>query len=165
MLRMRSSVCLKGKNHSAVSSLFPLFLRKSMVILVITKLKLRWLITCNSNSRPPAYRRVARRSRSTFSGLLRDFVVARGGKAMVRGLRAVSGFDYRHGCAGSVTYCGINPVHFFCAVNFFFKICSIANTVASVLRHLSPVRGLPHHAFHLFGFVEYDWKNYRLWFQ
>ena len=30
----------------------------------------------------------------SFSGLLRDFVVARGGKAMVRGLRAVTDFDY-----------------------------------------------------------------------
>ena len=29
----------------------------------------------------------------SFSGLLRDFVVARGGKAMVRGLRAVTDFD------------------------------------------------------------------------
>jgi pantetheine-phosphate adenylyltransferase len=30
----------------------------------------------------------------SFSGLLRDFVVARGGKAMVRGLRAVTDFDF-----------------------------------------------------------------------
>src|ERR1700712_1780872 len=29
----------------------------------------------------------------SFSGLLRDFVVARGAKAMVRGLRAVTDFD------------------------------------------------------------------------
>ena len=29
-----------------------------------------------------------------YDGLLRDFVVARGGKAMVRGLRAVTDFDY-----------------------------------------------------------------------
>lgn len=36
----------------------------------------------------------------TFSGLLRDFVVARGGKAMVRGLRAVTDFDYEFQLAG-----------------------------------------------------------------
>ena len=36
----------------------------------------------------------------SFSGLLRDFVVARGGKAMVRGLRAVSDFDYEFQLAG-----------------------------------------------------------------
>ena len=35
-----------------------------------------------------------------FSGLLRDFVVSRGGKAMVRGLRAVSDFDYEFQMAG-----------------------------------------------------------------
>ena len=35
-----------------------------------------------------------------FSGLLRDFVVARGGKAMVRGLRAVTDFDYEFQLAG-----------------------------------------------------------------
>ena len=34
------------------------------------------------------------------SGLLRDFVVARGGKAMVRGLRAVTDFDYEFQLAG-----------------------------------------------------------------
>src|SRR3954468_20223384 len=31
---------------------------------------------------------------ASFSGLLRDFVMARGAKAMVRGLRAVTDFDY-----------------------------------------------------------------------
>ena len=36
----------------------------------------------------------------SFSGLLRDFVVARGGKAMVRGLRAVTDFDYEYQLAG-----------------------------------------------------------------
>src|SRR5437868_14504717 len=36
----------------------------------------------------------------SFSGLLRDFVVARGGKAMVRGLRAVTDFDYEFQPAG-----------------------------------------------------------------
>ena len=35
-----------------------------------------------------------------FSGLLRDFVVAKGGKAMVRGLRAVTDFDYEFQLAG-----------------------------------------------------------------
>jgi pantetheine-phosphate adenylyltransferase len=35
-----------------------------------------------------------------FSGLLRDFVVERGGKAMVRGLRAVTDFDYEFQLAG-----------------------------------------------------------------
>ncbi len=35
-----------------------------------------------------------------FTGLLRDFVVARGGKAMVRGLRAVTDFDYEFQLAG-----------------------------------------------------------------
>ena len=34
------------------------------------------------------------------AGLLRDFVVARGGKAMVRGLRAVTDFDYEFQLAG-----------------------------------------------------------------
>jgi pantetheine-phosphate adenylyltransferase len=36
----------------------------------------------------------------SFSGLLRDFVVARGAKAMVRGLRAVTDFDYDFQLAG-----------------------------------------------------------------
>ena len=36
----------------------------------------------------------------TFSGLVRDFVVAKGGKAMVRGLRAVTDFDYEFQLAG-----------------------------------------------------------------
>jgi pantetheine-phosphate adenylyltransferase len=35
-----------------------------------------------------------------FTGLVRDFVVARGGKAMVRGLRAVTDFDYEFQLAG-----------------------------------------------------------------
>ena len=35
-----------------------------------------------------------------FHGLLRDFVVARGAKAMVRGLRAVTDFDYEFQLAG-----------------------------------------------------------------
>ncbi|WP_295857428.1 pantetheine-phosphate adenylyltransferase [uncultured Xylophilus sp.] len=36
----------------------------------------------------------------SFAGLVRDFVVARGGKAMVRGLRAVTDFDYEFQLAG-----------------------------------------------------------------
>jgi len=36
----------------------------------------------------------------SFTGLLRDFVVARGAKAMVRGLRAVTDFDYEFQLAG-----------------------------------------------------------------
>ncbi len=36
----------------------------------------------------------------SFSVLVRDFVVARGGKAMVRGLRAVTDFDYEFQLAG-----------------------------------------------------------------
>ena len=36
----------------------------------------------------------------SFDGLMRDFVVARGGKAMVRGLRAVTDFDYEFQLAG-----------------------------------------------------------------
>ena len=36
----------------------------------------------------------------SFSGRLRDFVVARGAKAMVRGLRAVTDFDYEFQLAG-----------------------------------------------------------------
>jgi pantetheine-phosphate adenylyltransferase len=36
----------------------------------------------------------------TFSGLMRDFVVARGAKAMIRGLRAVTDFDYEFQLAG-----------------------------------------------------------------
>ena len=35
-----------------------------------------------------------------FSGLVRDFVVSRSGKAMVRGLRAVTDFDYEFQLAG-----------------------------------------------------------------
>ncbi|MGE4243877.1 pantetheine-phosphate adenylyltransferase [Ramlibacter sp.] len=35
-----------------------------------------------------------------FHGLVRDFVVSRGGKAMVRGLRAVTDFDYEFQLAG-----------------------------------------------------------------
>jgi len=36
----------------------------------------------------------------SFAGLVRDFVVSRGGKAMVRGLRAVTDFDYEFQLAG-----------------------------------------------------------------
>lgn len=36
----------------------------------------------------------------SFDGLMRDFVVARGAKAMVRGLRAVTDFDYEFQLAG-----------------------------------------------------------------
>lgn len=36
----------------------------------------------------------------SFSGLLRDFVVASGGKAVVRGLRGVTDFDYEVQLAG-----------------------------------------------------------------
>ena len=36
----------------------------------------------------------------SFDGLLRDFVVSRGAKAMVRGLRAVTDFDYVFQLAG-----------------------------------------------------------------
>ena len=36
----------------------------------------------------------------SFAGLLRDFVMERGGKAMVRGLRAVTDFDYEFQLAG-----------------------------------------------------------------
>jgi pantetheine-phosphate adenylyltransferase len=36
----------------------------------------------------------------SFSGLMRDFVVARGAQAMVRGLRAVTDFDYEFQLAG-----------------------------------------------------------------
>lgn len=37
---------------------------------------------------------------ASSSGLMRDFVVARGGKAMVRGLRAMTDFDYEFQLAG-----------------------------------------------------------------
>ncbi len=36
----------------------------------------------------------------SYNGLLRDFVVARGAKAVVRGLRAVTDFDYEFQLAG-----------------------------------------------------------------
>jgi pantetheine-phosphate adenylyltransferase len=36
----------------------------------------------------------------SYSGLLRDFVVAKGAKAVVRGLRAVTDFDYEFQLAG-----------------------------------------------------------------
>ena len=36
----------------------------------------------------------------SYSGLVRDFVVARNGKAMIRGLRAVTDFDYEFQLAG-----------------------------------------------------------------
>ncbi|MFM2276293.1 MAG: hypothetical protein RL211_2165 [Pseudomonadota bacterium] len=36
----------------------------------------------------------------SFDGLMRDFVVARGARAMVRGLRAVTDFDYEFQLAG-----------------------------------------------------------------
>ncbi|MGB3072551.1 MAG: pantetheine-phosphate adenylyltransferase [Ottowia sp.] len=35
-----------------------------------------------------------------FEGLVRDFVVARGGKVMVRGVRGVTDFDYEYQLAG-----------------------------------------------------------------
>lgn len=37
---------------------------------------------------------------ASFGGLMRDFVVAHGAKAMVRGLRAVTDFDYEFQLAG-----------------------------------------------------------------
>lgn len=37
---------------------------------------------------------------ASYSGLLRDFVVARGAKAVVRGVRAVTDFDYEFQLAG-----------------------------------------------------------------
>ena len=37
---------------------------------------------------------------ASYSGLLRDFVVAKGGNAIVRGLRAVTDFDYEFQLAG-----------------------------------------------------------------
>lgn len=37
---------------------------------------------------------------ASFSGLLRDYVVGRGAKAMIRGLRAVTDFDYEFQLAG-----------------------------------------------------------------
>ena len=37
---------------------------------------------------------------ASFGGLMRDFVVSRGAKAMVRGLRAVTDFDYEFQLAG-----------------------------------------------------------------
>ncbi len=37
---------------------------------------------------------------ASFAGLMRDFVVSRGAKAMVRGLRAVTDFDYEFQLAG-----------------------------------------------------------------
>ena len=36
----------------------------------------------------------------SYSGLVRDFVVQSGAKAMVRGLRAVTDFDYEFQLAG-----------------------------------------------------------------
>jgi pantetheine-phosphate adenylyltransferase len=36
----------------------------------------------------------------SYSGLVRDFVLARGGKAMIRGVRAVTDFDYEFQLAG-----------------------------------------------------------------
>ena len=36
----------------------------------------------------------------SFGGLVRDFVVARGGKVMVRGVRGVTDFDFEFGLAG-----------------------------------------------------------------
>ena len=39
-------------------------------------------------------------SAAPFDGLVRDFVVARGGKVMVRGVRGVTDFDYEHQLAG-----------------------------------------------------------------
>lgn len=36
----------------------------------------------------------------SYQGLMRDFVIARGAKAMVRGLRAVTDFDYEFQLAG-----------------------------------------------------------------
>ncbi len=36
----------------------------------------------------------------SFSGLMRDFIVSRGARAMVRGLRAVTDFDYEFQLAG-----------------------------------------------------------------
>lgn len=37
---------------------------------------------------------------ASFAGLMRDFIVARGARAMVRGLRAVTDFDYEFQLAG-----------------------------------------------------------------
>ena len=44
--------------------------------------------------------RYANVSVAPFDGLVRDFVVARGGKVMVRGVRGVTDFDYEFQLAG-----------------------------------------------------------------
>lgn len=47
-----------------------------------------------------AAKRIGNVSVEPFEGLVRDFVVARGGKAMVRGVRGVTDFDYEYQLAG-----------------------------------------------------------------
>lgn len=47
-----------------------------------------------------AAQRIGNVSVEPFEGLVRDFVVARGGKAMVRGVRGVTDFDYEYQLAG-----------------------------------------------------------------
>jgi pantetheine-phosphate adenylyltransferase len=47
-----------------------------------------------------AFKGCAQVSVESYGGLLRDFVVARGCKAVVRGLRAVTDFDYEFQLAG-----------------------------------------------------------------
>lgn len=47
-----------------------------------------------------AAQRIGNVSVEPFEGLVRDFVVARGGKVMVRGVRGVTDFDYEFQLAG-----------------------------------------------------------------
>ncbi len=47
-----------------------------------------------------AAKRIGNVNVEPFEGLVRDFVVARGGKVMVRGVRGVTDFDYEYQLAG-----------------------------------------------------------------
>ena len=86
----------------------------------------------------------------SFSGLLRDFVVARGGKAMVRGLRAVTDFDYElqmaqmnYGLTEVETlFVATNPLYSFLSSSLIKEVATYGGDVSglvpeTVLRRLT----------------------------
>ncbi len=73
-----------------------------LVIAVVTAHRKKTLFTLDERLARAANTasRYGNVSVAPFDGLVRDFVVARGGKVMVRGVRGVTDFDYEHQLAG-----------------------------------------------------------------
>ena len=75
-----------------------------------------------------------------FRGLLRDFVVAHGGKVVVRGLRAVSDFEYEFQMAGMnrQLYPDVETVFLTPAEQYMFISATIVREIATLGGDVSP---------------------------